>query len=154
MNFAKIRIPEKWRDMRGSSQKKLKNREEKKFCLRQFPRADFRALDHQLEKENLQQPPLISFEILIIRHFLSLPTRWGYRCSLTSFWHFPPNFCPIKSDLSVGNTVWPQASGFQSEQLFAFLIFVHSKCKHSSLRSQCFKMRLFRRISYTVASIR
>ena len=61
LNFAKIRIPEKWRDMRGSSQKKLKNREEKKFCLGQFPRADFRALDHQLEKENLQQPPLISF---------------------------------------------------------------------------------------------
>ena len=96
MNFAKIRIPEKWRDMRGSSQKKLKNREEKKFCLRQFPRADFRALDHQLEKENLQQPPLISFEILIIRHFLSLPTRWGYRCSLTSFWHFSPIFVLLK----------------------------------------------------------
>ena len=82
--------------MRGSSQKKLKNREEKKFCLRQFPRADFRALDHQLEKENLQQPPLISFEILIIRHFLSLPTRWGYRCSLTSFWHFSPIFVLLK----------------------------------------------------------
>ena len=68
----------------------------KKVGSRQFPRADFRALDHQLEKENLQQPPLISFEILIIRHFLSLPTRWGYRCSLTSFWHFPPIFVLLK----------------------------------------------------------
>ena len=75
---------------------KIENREEKKFCLRQFPRADFRALDHQLEKENLQQPPLISFEILIIRHFLSLPARWGYRCSLTSFWHFSPIFVLLK----------------------------------------------------------
>ena len=28
------------------------------------------------------------------------------------FWHFPPFFVPIKTDLS-GNTVWPQASGFQ-----------------------------------------
>ena len=27
-------------------------------------------------------------------------------------WHFR-NFCPIKTDLS-GNTVWPQASGFQN----------------------------------------
>ena len=27
-------------------------------------------------------------------------------------WAFSTNFCPIKTDLS-GNTVWPQASGFQ-----------------------------------------
>ena len=26
---------------------------------------------------------------------------------------FPTNFCPIKTDMS-GNTVWPQASGFQN----------------------------------------
>ena len=44
----------------------------------------------------------------------------------TNFW------CPIKADLS-GNTVWPQASGFQKiAKLTIFgifwLTFVHSKC--------------------------
>ena len=49
------------------------------------------------------------------------------------------NFCPIKTDLP-GNTVWPQASGFEKvakmDHFWHFeLIFVHSKCKRSSLRS-------------------
>ena len=39
-------------------------------------------------------------------------------------------FCPFKNDLS-GNTVWPQASGFQKvakiDHFMAFLI--NSKCK-------------------------
>ena len=38
---------------------------------------------------------------------------------------FSTNLCPIKTDLS-GNTVWPQASGFQKlakmDHFFAFLI--------------------------------
>ena len=36
------------------------------------------------------------------------------KCPMWSFefWHFPSIFCPIKTALS-GNTVWPQASGFQ-----------------------------------------
>ena len=39
------------------------------------------------------------------------------------------NFCPIKSDLS-GNTVWPQASGFQKlvKTDHFWWTFVHSKC--------------------------
>ena len=62
-------------------------------------------------------------------------------------------FFPIKTDLS-GNTVWPQASGFQKlakmDHFWHFeLTFVHSKCKRSSLRSQCW-MRLFLWISNTV----
>ena len=35
---------------------------------------------------------------------------------------FPTNFCPIKSDLS-GNTIWPQASGFQKLAKLTFLAF-------------------------------
>ena len=65
-----------------------------------------------------------------------------------NFWMlaFSANFCPIKTDLS-GNTVWPQASGFQKlnkmDHFWHFeLTFVHSKCKRSSIRSQCW-MRLF-----------
>ena len=59
---------------------------------------------------------------------------------------FSINFCPINADLS-GNTVWPQASIFQKlakkEQFWHFeLTYVHSICKRSSLRSQCW-MRLF-----------
>ena len=53
-----------------------------------------------------------------------------------------------------GNTVWPQASGFQKlskmEDFWHFwLTFVHSKCKRSSLRSQCW-MRLFLWFSNTM----
>ena len=59
---------------------------------------------------------------------------------------FSTNFCPIKSDLS-GNTVWPKASGFPKlanlDHFWPFWwTFVHSKCKCTSLRSQCW-MRLF-----------
>ena len=69
---------------------------------------------------------------------------------------FSNNFCPIKTDLS-GNTVWPQASGFQklakTDQFLHFwLTFVHSKCKRSSLLSQCW-MRLFLWISNTVCYV-
>ena len=36
------------------------------------------------------------------------------KCRIWNFWilAFSTNFCPIKTDIS-GNTVWPQASGFQ-----------------------------------------
>ena len=66
---------------------------------------------------------------------------------------FSTNFCRIKTELS-GNTVWPQAPGFQKLakmcHLWHFwLTFVHSKCKRSSLRSQCW-MRLFLWFSNTV----
>ena len=66
---------------------------------------------------------------------------------------FSTNFCPIKTDLS-GNTVWPQASDFQKlakmDHFWHFLLtFIHSKCKCSSLRSQCW-MRLFLWFSNTV----
>ena len=66
---------------------------------------------------------------------------------------FSTKFCPIKTGLS-GNTVWPQASGFQKlakmDHFVAFLSnFGHSKCKRSSLRSQ-FWMRLFLWFSNTV----
>ena len=76
-------------------------------------------------------------------------------CSKCRIWilAFSTNFCPIKTDLS-GNTVWPQASGFQKlakmDHFWHFkLTFVHSKCKRSSLRSQCL-MRLFLWFSSTV----
>ena len=45
----------------------------------------------------------------------------------------------IFHQFSYGNTVWPQASAFQK---LAKWTFVHLKCKHSSLRSQCW-MRHF-----------
>ena len=66
---------------------------------------------------------------------------------------FSTNFYPIKIDMS-GNTVWPQTSGFQKlakmdHFLYFKLTFVHSKCKRSSLRSQCW-MRLFLWFSNTV----
>ena len=35
------------------------------------------------------------------------------RIWIFEFWHFPPIFVLFKTDLS-GNTVWPQASGFQN----------------------------------------
>jgi len=34
------------------------------------------------------------------------------KCRISSILAFSTNFCPFKTDLS-GNTVWPQASGFQ-----------------------------------------
>ena len=49
------------------------------------------------------------------------------KMSHLNFWilAFSTNFCPIKTDLS-GNTVWPQASGFQKlakmDHFLAFLI--------------------------------
>ena len=69
------------------------------------------------------------------------------------FFAFSTNFCPIKTDMS-GNTVWPQASGFQKlakmDHFGHFpLTFVHSKWKRSSLRSQCW-MRLFLWFSNTL----
>ena len=59
---------------------------------------------------------------------------------------FSANFCPIKTDQS-GSTVWPQASDFQKlaqmENFWHFFTFVHSKCKHRSLRSQyCVRLLL------------
>ena len=60
------------------------------------------------------------------------------------FWNFgfSTNFCPIKSDLS-GNTVavsklhiFKNSSKWTIFGIFLFT-FVHSKCKRSSLRSQC-----------------
>ena len=74
-----------------------------------------------------------------------------------NFWIlvFSTNICPIKTDQS-GNTVWPQASGFQKlakmDHLWHFWwSFVHSKCKRSSLRSQSW-MKLFLWFSNTVPS--
>ena len=66
---------------------------------------------------------------------------------------FSTIFCPSKVDLS-GNTVWPQASGFEKlakmDSFWHFwLTFVHSKCKRSS---QCW-MRLFLWFSNTVSSV-
>ena len=77
------------------------------------------------------------------------------KCRIWIFWilAFSTNFCPIKIDLS-GNTVWPQAPGFQKlakmDHFWHFKItFVHSKCKRSSLRSQCW-MRLVLWFSNTI----
>ena len=59
------------------------------------------------------------------------------KMSHLNFWilSFSTNFCPIKVDLS-GNTVWPQASGFQKlakMDYFGYFwwTFVHSKCKRN-----------------------
>ena len=87
---------------------------------------------------------------LILPRFLSVSTvfRNYSKCRIWIFWIlvFSANFCPSKSDLS-GNTVWPQASGFPKltkiDHIWHFwLTFVYSKCKRSSLRSQCW-MRHF-----------
>ena len=48
-----------------------------------------------------------------------------------------------------GNTVWLQAAGFQDHFWHFSLTFVHSYCKRSSLRLQCW-MRLFLWFSNTV----
>ena len=79
------------------------------------------------------------------------------KMSHLNFWilAFSTNFCPIKPNLS-GYTVWPQVSGYQKlakmDHFWYFqLTFVHSKCKGSSLRSQCW-MRLFLWFSNTVNS--
>ena len=66
---------------------------------------------------------------------------------------FSTNFFPIKTNMS-GNTVCPQASGFQKlakmDHFWYFrLTFVYSKCKRSSLRSHCW-MRVFLWFSNTV----
>ena len=69
------------------------------------------------------------------------------KMSHLNFWNlaFSTNFCPTKTDLS-GNTFWPQALVFQKlakmdHFWYFWLTFVHSKYKHSSLRSQ-YWMRL------------
>ena len=52
------------------------------------------------------------------------------KMSHLNFWNlaFSNNFCPIKTDLS-GNTVWPQASGFQRlAKLDHFLAFFINFC--------------------------
>ena len=64
-----------------------------------------------------------------------------------NFWHFPPIFDLLKIDLTSGNTVWLPSSGFQKlsklTNFFVFLMnFLYSKCKRSSLRSQCCEMRV------------
>ena len=81
------------------------------------------------------------------------------KMSHLSFYHFGilyqflSDFMDFIIDLS-GNTVLLQASGFQKpakmDHFWHFYwTFVHSKCKRSSLRSQCW-MRLFGRISNSV----
>ena len=68
--------------------------------------------------------------------------------------HFSTNFGPLKNDLS-GNTVDPNLQVSKNRQIAPFLAFlltfVYSKCKRSSLRSQCW-MRLFLWFSNTVIS--
>ena len=64
------------------------------------------------------------------------------------FLAFPTIFRPLKIDL-YGNTVWPQASGFQ--KIAKLTIFGHWKFKRSSLPSQCW-MRLFLWFSNTVSA--
>ena len=61
------------------------------------------------------------------------------KCRIWYFWilAFSTNFCPIRTVLS-GNTVWPQASGFQKLAkltiFWHFLsTFVHSKCKRNNV---------------------
>ena len=63
-------------------------------------------------------------------------------------------FCPIKVDLS-GNIFWPQEKRFSKTLQFWHFqsTFVHSKCKRSSLRWQCW-MRLFLWFSITVLLVK
>ena len=90
-----------------------------------------------------------SFLKFITLHFLGFAMFEIYlKCRIWSLQllAFSTIFCSIKSDLS-GNTVWPQASGFEKlakmDNFWHFqFTFVHSKCKRSSLRSQHW-MRLF-----------
>ena len=100
---------------------------------------------------------------------MQIPVDCSRRMILHSVWKSPKmshlnfsilafsiNFCPIKSGLS-GNTVWMVASVSQKlVKLDHFChfwwIFVHSKCKRSSLRSQCW-MRLFGWFSNTVSQV-
>ena len=92
----------------------------------------------------------IHTQIIYLHSVWKSPKMSHLNCSILAF---STIFWPIKTDLS-GNTVWPQASGFQKlakmDNFWHFqLTFVHSKCKRSSLRSQCWK-RLFLWFSNTV----
>ena len=70
------------------------------------------------------------------------------------FWHFPPNFVLLRLACLVtlfhrNHQVLNKSPKLTS--LWHFLsTFVHSKCKRSSLRSQCCKMRHFEQFSNTV----
>ena len=93
--------------------------------------------------------------VKVLRELQAKVTLFGNysKCRICLILAFSTNFCPNKTDMS-GNTVWPQASGYQKlakmDHFWHFwLTFVHSKCKRSSLRSQCW-MRLFLWFSNTV----
>ena len=87
-------------------------------------------------KEELAQARSSTFSILTLFENYSKCRIWIFQ-----FWHFPPIFGPIKTEQS-GNTVWPQALGFQKLAKIAHFghfkwTLVHSICKGCSLRSQC-----------------
>ena len=75
------------------------------------------ANKHELNINKLLNP-LFSPESLLLPCFPSRQTdfvpipAWPHCLKITQNIAFFTNFCPIKTDLS-GNTVWPQASGFQ-----------------------------------------
>ena len=65
----------------------------------------------------------LTYDYLALVHMFENHSKcriWNF-----GFWAFSTNFCPIITDIS-GNTVWPQASGFQKlaklDHFFAFLM--------------------------------
>ena len=60
-----------------------------------------------------KQKKKILVNIQILWHIVWILLKMSH----LNFWHFPPIFVPVKTDLS-GNTVWPQASGFQNGPFF------------------------------------
>ena len=119
-----------------------------------YLRLGFKAESLQLLTvfENYQKCPIWTSQfwlfqrIIVLLKVACLVTLFGQKNLKFRIFALSSIFCRMKIDLS-GNTVSPQASGFQKiakTNHFGHFrwTFVHSKCKRSSLRSQCW-MRLF-----------
>ena len=102
-----------------------KSRETFRCCLRVYEVLTGLAKSNTLAGDNLwlqERKEIGSWSEKTPQHFLDCSTNWVValclkiysKCLVLNFWTltFSTNFCPIKTDLS-GNTVWPQALGFQ-----------------------------------------
>ena len=84
-------------------------------CLQKLLRALHKDRHHTIQHfRHLLETSLDQVSLFFYFLFISTLFENYSKCRIWIFvlWHFSTNFCHIKTDLS-GNTVWPQASGFQ-----------------------------------------